>query len=220
MNSKKTTLLLIRVLERIISDKKTHALWLNTLSFLEYIGSRKMLKSLAAEHLDITLLSHINEETRHSLFFKRLSQKVLPKNMSFKKEEMICGDKAEAYFQKVDQLTKMIPNSNTILNYLYTSYLVETRAISVYKIYNKILERNNLFSIKAILQEEETHLQSVAESIRQIDPLSDYNMEKLKQKEYSFYFSLLHDLEEELNNSLPVSPQPFKENPSSVKQQI
>lgn len=199
MQTKKTTLLLIRILEKILSDTTVHARWLNTLSFLEYIGARKMLKALPAEQLDFTLLSHIQEESRHSLYFKKLAQKVLGKNLYFKKEEMICSQQAEEYFQNVDQKAQTFCRKNPTLNYLYTTYMVEIRALSVYNIYNKILERKEAsFRITNILTDEEAHMDFVIKAIKRLDPLADYNCEELKKAEHSFYFSLLHHLEEEV----------------------
>lgn len=199
MNSKKTTLLLIRILEKIVFDKKLHARWLNTLSFLEYIGARKMLKSLPAEHINNILLTHINEESRHSLFFKKLSKKVLGEDLFFKQEEMFCSQQAETYFQNVDKKAQTIADGENLLNYLYTTYMVETRAVSAYTIYNKILERNNFsFTLQALLKEEENHLDNTTSMIKELDPLWEQHLEQLKQAEYSLYFSLLHDLEEEL----------------------
>ncbi len=199
MQSKKTTLLLIKILERIISDKTTHSSWLNTLSFLEYIGTRKMLKSLPAHSLNETLLEHINEESRHSLFFKRLAKKVSGKDLSFHEHEMLCSKQAESYFQQIDQKSKTLSRSNTILNYLYTTYIVELRATLVYSIYNKILERNDFpFTVNCILKEEEKHLETVMYSIKKLDPFSEQNFEEIKEYEHQIYFTLLRNLEEEV----------------------
>ncbi len=215
MQSKKTTLLLIKILEKIVSNKDLHSYWLNTLSFLEYIGTRKMLKSLPAPILNETLLEHINEESRHSLFFKRLARKMSGKNLSFHNHEMLCPKKTENYFQQVDQEAKKISQSNTTLNYLYTTYIVESRATSVYSIYNKILENKSFsFTVNPILKEEEKHLETVIYSIRKLDPFSEQNFEELKEYEHQVYFTLLRHLEKEIFK-LPQPPNKMKHFPNT-----
>lgn len=218
MQSKKLTALLVRILEKIISDKKQHAYWLNTLSFLEYIGTRKILKSLPAKHFNVTLLEHINEEARHSLFFKKLAQKILKKNLSFHFDEMVCAKDAEAYFQKIDKKAKDFAQYNPLLNYLYTTYMIESRAVLVYSIYNKVLDRNNFpFSLNPVLKDEEKHLDFVVASIRQLDPFAEKHFEELKTCEYSEYFSLLISLEEKI--LLPVYKTSYLNKQQSVSKQ-
>ena len=203
MQSKKTNLLLIKILEKIVSDQNLHARWLNTLSFLEYIGTRKILKSLPAHIFDETLLEHMNEEARHSLFFKRLVKKISNKNLSFQGHEMLCPKQAENYFQQIDKQAETISRSNPILNYLYTTYIIESRATLVYIMYSKILIRNNFsFTINSIIKEEEQHLEMVMHSIRKLDPFSEQNFEELKESEHQIYFTLLRSLEAEVLKSL------------------
>ena len=199
MQTKKTTLLLIKILEKIVSDKELHGLWLNTLSFLEYIGTRKMLKALPASCLNETLLAHINEESRHSLFFKKLSHKVSGKQFFFAEHEMICSKEAENYFQQIDQEARSFSRSNPTLNYLYTTYTVELRAILLYSIYSKILKRNQLpFTLNFVLKEEEQHLAAVMQSIKTLDPFAEQNFEELKEFEHRAYFSLLRKIEQKI----------------------
>ena len=57
------------ILELIVSDRFIHAKWLNALSHLEYIGTRKIIKSQLSENIDYETLKHIHEESRHALFF-------------------------------------------------------------------------------------------------------------------------------------------------------
>ena len=128
VRTKKTTLLLLRILEKVISEPKLHSRFLNTLSYLEYIGSRKMLKSLPAPILNKTFLSHINEEVRHSLFLKSLAENLAQKKLGFKQHEMIASQAGSDYFQGVDHFALKFSFSNPVLNYLYTTYAVEERA--------------------------------------------------------------------------------------------
>ena len=194
--TKKTTLLLLTLLEEITSDDSIHARFLNTLSYMEYLGSRKMIKSLPSSILDKTFLDHINEETRHSLILKNLAQKLAKKNMGFKEEELIAGESAKNYFKEVDYYSFKFSFDNPILNYLYTTYSVEQRAVAFYSIYNEVLRKKGFsFSLSSILDDELGHLDSVLNEIKTKDFNWENNLDELSQFEHRKYFTLLIDME-------------------------
>ena len=200
IRTKKTTLLLLKILETVTSHKDLHAKFLNTLSYLEYIGARKMLKSLPASILDKTFLEHINEEIRHSLFLKSLAQNLAKKSSSFKEQELIAGSTASHYFQEVDHYGLKFSFSNPVLNYLYTTYAIEQRAILFYSLYNDILKKKNFpFSMQTILNDELEHLDHVLKKIQEMDPFWEVNLEEISQFEHQKYFSFLINLEKEVS---------------------
>ena len=212
MRTKKTTLLFLKILEKIISDKNRHACWLNTLSYLEYIGTRKMLKSLPAPILSRAFLDHIFEEARHSLFFKTLAQKTAQKNLSFKEHELLAGPSASAYFQQVDHYNKRFSFSNPVINYLYTSYTVEQRALVIYSLYDEVLKRKGFsFSLQPVLNDEKEHLDFVFKKIQKADPLWEKNLEDIHHFEHQKYFSFLIALEREVFD-IPFIPPPHQLN--------
>ena len=222
MRTKKTTLLLLKILEKIISSRSLHSRWLNTLSYLEYIGLRKMLKSLPAGLLDKTLLDHINEEARHSLFFKNLAQKTAQKNLSFKDDELLASQAGRAYFQQVDHYSLKF-SSDPAVNYLYTTYAVEQRAVVLYSLYNDLLKKQSCsFSLQPVLNDESRHLDCVLQKIQEMDPLWEKNLEEITHFEHQKYFSFLIDLEKEVFNSplMTAFPPLQKEIPSSYHQKI
>ena len=195
-NTKKTTLLLLRILEKVVSDKNLHSRWLNTLSYLEYIGTRKMLKSLPAHILSKAFLDHIHEEARHSLFFKNLAQKVAQKNLSFKDHELLAPQEGSDYFQQVDHYSVKFSFSNPVINYLYTTYTLEQRALSFYFLYDEMLKRKGFsFSLQSVLNDEKAHLDFVFKKIQKINPLWESNLEEISHFEHQKYFSFLITLE-------------------------
>ena len=198
---------MLKILETVTNNKKLHARFLNTLSYLEYIGSRKMLKSLPAEILNKSFLDHINEEVRHSLFLKNLAEKLEKASLGFKKQELIAGDSASHYFQEVDHysLRFSFSNSNPILNYLYTTYAIEQRALIFYSLYNDILKKKSFpFSMQSILNDEAEHLDHVLKKIQKIDPFWEVHQEEISQFEHQKYFSLLISLEKEVSEPSPL----------------
>ena len=207
MDSKKTIGLLARILEQITNDKALHARWLNTLSYLEYVGARKIIKAIPSGQISEAMLEHISEEARHSLFFKKLSQKLSGKKPGFHPFEIFASDSVRGYFQKTDHKAAEFSRSQTHLNYLYTSLAVERRALAVYSFYNKILSQKKFpFSLSALLREEERHLHFAEEAIRKEDPLYENSSEELMDFERQQYFCLLLAIEEELARCPPLFP--------------
>ena len=58
-------------LERIVAQPAIHARFINTLSRLEYVGARKLMKSQDSSGLDRETLQHLVEETRHAWMLKK-----------------------------------------------------------------------------------------------------------------------------------------------------
>ena len=194
-----------RALNGITKCQKTHGQWLNTLSFMEYIGARKILKALPASVLNETLLGHISEEAFHSLFFKKLARKVTGGDPRFKEEDMLAEEECEGYFQNIDKKSKEISKGDVLLNYLYTTWAVETRAVCVYSIYNRILKDGGFFfSLNSVLKDETGHLKQVENSIGERDENHKLHFQELMKFECREFSSLLCALEREVKRA-PLS---------------
>lgn len=210
LKTKKTTLLLLTLLEKISSNDSLHARFLNTLSYLEYIGTRKMLKSLPGSILDKTLLDHINEESRHSLILKSLAQKLAKKNMGFTEEEMIAGESAKNYFQEIDHHSLKFSFDNPILSYLYTTYAVEHRALVFYSLYNDLLKKKAFsFSLSSILDDELKHLDFVLNEIKSKDFNWENNLDEINHFEHKKYFGFLIELEKSVFGYEDLASPPY-----------
>ncbi len=158
-------------LRLIVQNKQKHAQWLNTLAFLEHIGSRKIIKSQDSTKLNFTVLQHISEEARHAFYFKKLACQVSKEDCpDFQEQYLIKGSLSENYFQSLDRKTaeelskqkNLEVKDKSMLNYLYTTWLIEERAIMLYNIYNDILKFHKApFNLNMILHEEDHHLKTI-----------------------------------------------------------
>ena len=183
-------------LRSLIQKKHFHARWLNTLAFLEHIGSRKIIKSQNSFVLDLELLRHIQEEASHAVFFKTLSLKIAPTLcLDFKEPNLLCGLDASNYFQSLDhfveeKLNELHAPQNAC--YLYTTWAIERRAIELYKHYNDLLKDYHFdFHLDLILKQEEQHLKDTVSSIEKLD--SKWNCSVLiKEFETRSYSRLLN----------------------------
>lgn len=190
----------------IIDDPSLHAGWLNTFSYLEYIGFRKIVKSQAAESLSLETLGHAVEEGRHALKLKRLAVKIGGSVFdSYQPERLLCGAEAEAYFQNLDRHCESVfvdfsSSQRARLTYLYVTLLVELRALEVYGLYQKFLHARRLpLFLQGLLKEEEGHLRSVESELQRKDPQFSHRLSEIKKVEEKLY----QDFVRALANRLP-----------------
>jgi hypothetical protein len=88
----------------VVADPALHARWLNTFSYLEFVGFRKIVKSQRAEVLTAAILGHACEEGRHALGLKKLAIMLGGAQFdSYAPEALLCGEDAAAYFQDLDK---------------------------------------------------------------------------------------------------------------------
>jgi hypothetical protein len=154
-----TSCKLTPVLIDIAADMMVHARFLNTLSLLEYVGARKILKSQQASSLTSELLSHVAEEIRHAQIFKRIALKMSGGVLgTYEHAHLLRGDLAVHYFQSIDRAVAGIA-PDAWYAYLLTTQLVEERAQILYPVYEPILAQAGFPGVlAAITKEEDAHL--------------------------------------------------------------
>ncbi|MCS3528998.1 hypothetical protein [Chryseobacterium sp. JUb7] len=169
-----------QLLEKIVQTNEAHARWLNTLSFMENAGARKIS---ACEHpfkVDLIQLKHAAEEHRHAYYLKKQIGKISPELCkNYRKEELLApvatrqylhalDIKACRYLQQVFSLTK---EELKYAAYLFVTYAIEVRADELYPVYQEILTKtSSKIMVKSIILEEEGHLE---EMISQLNEFSD-----------------------------------------------
>ena len=62
---------LASVLENIVNDNLLHSKWLNTLSYMENAGAKKISASEHKEEVTLLILKHAAEEHRHAYYLKK-----------------------------------------------------------------------------------------------------------------------------------------------------
>jgi hypothetical protein len=167
--------LLTAVRARLVSicaEPGTHARFLNTLSLMEHIGSRKIMASQGEARLSHDTLKHLAEETRHAYFFKRAAERLAGRALDYSSGETIAGASARLYMGRLDAAIAdaMTEASPLALPYLYMSLVVELRAIWFYRLYQEVLsERRSGISLASVLAEEELHLGAMLERVAVLD---------------------------------------------------
>jgi hypothetical protein len=193
---------------RIVADTDLHARWLNTFSYLEYVGFRKIVKSQRAEGLTAAILGHACEEGRHALLLKKLAMKLGGARFdSYAPEVLLCGEEAEAYFQELDQFcgdafSDRADEERVKLSYGYVTWLVERRALDVYGIYKKALGDSEIArKLGGLLAEEDKHLADVEALLQAADPGFAARSKEFEAVESSLYQTFIYALTGELSQT-------------------
>ncbi len=166
---------LSEVLPQIIANPSLHARMVNTLSRMEYVGTRKMLKARNSARVDNDGLMHIIEEASHALRLKRAAIKLNGGSetgiATYSDGHTLAGDAAENYLQQVDRACEKIVaecglegSDQSEANYVLSSVAIEVRADCFYPIYEQcLIEAGAPFSVASILKDEVKHLQEMSE---------------------------------------------------------
>ena len=196
----------------VVADPALHARWLNTFSYLEYVGFRKIVKSQRAEVLTAAILGHACEEGRHALGLKKLAIKLGGARFdSYAPEALLCGEEAEAYFQDLDQacaeaFAGRSEAERGKLTYGYVTWLVERRALDVYGIYKKALGDSDVArKLGGLLAEETKHLADVEALLHIGDPEFSTRSKEFEAVEAALYQNFIDALTRELARDAAIA---------------
>ncbi|MBA3239231.1 MAG: hypothetical protein H0T62_12905 [Parachlamydiaceae bacterium] len=165
------------ILSLIVNSNDFHAKWLNTLSYLENCGARKIAACEHPTFVKEEMLKHAAEEFRHALHLKRQIEKVTPTKMeSYVVSSMLGGATTLYYLTLLDlkasrYLKEIGLNKNCIkeVAYLLVTYAIELRAEELYPIYDAALRHaGSRVTVKSILLEEKEHLEEMKKGIQSI----------------------------------------------------
>lgn len=134
------------LIEQIILSPAIHIRWLNTLSYLENCGAKKIA---AAEHplyVKEEMLKHAAEEFRHALHLKRQIQKISNEPLPHYASSMILGgETSRHYLNRLDiQGSRHLKNQGLEKQtaYILVTYAIERRADELYRIYHEVLKKS------------------------------------------------------------------------------
>ena len=152
-------------LSAIIKDREAHAKFMNMLSMLEHMGSRKIMVSQMhkGETLTEDTLKHLAEEARHAYFFKRQAERAAGKSLDgWTEENTTARVPALMYFGRMDAGISKIVGDDAA--YGWVSLIIELRACWLYTIYQEALEGSDYqLSLKSLIAEEDGHLAEMYE---------------------------------------------------------
>ena len=158
------------VLKKIVSDDVLEARWLKTVSILEYIGSRKISKTVAQKYPILEILEHLSDETRHAYAFAKLSEKM----SEGKAVTPLCVEEGLHYFQTLDQnlsdyVKNLLGHEDMYASYLFVTCAIERRAMSLYPYYQSITSHGFVRDeLRQVIVEESNHRKPIEDKVSQI----------------------------------------------------
>ncbi|TCC90271.1 hypothetical protein EZ428_13405 [Pedobacter frigiditerrae] len=168
---------LTSILENIVNDNLLHSKWLNTLSYMENAGAKKISASEHKEEVTLLILKHAAEEHRHAYYLKKQLAK-LDETVckTYSNAELLAPSHTKYYLNTLDVLVCRYLKNHFNLSgydlkfaaYLFVTYAIEVRADELYPIYQDILTaKESRVTVKSIILEEEGHLEEMLNQLRE-----------------------------------------------------
>ncbi|WP_316789230.1 hypothetical protein [Pedobacter frigoris] len=164
------------ILENIVNDNSLHAKWLNTLSYMENAGAKKISASEHKENVNLIILKHAAEEHRHAYYLKKQLDKLdgeLCK--TYTNDELLTPNQTKFYLNALDVAVCRYLKQEFNLSgydlkfaaYLFVTYAIEVRADELYPVYQQVLTNaGSKVTVKSIILEEEGHLEEMLNQLR------------------------------------------------------
>ena len=168
------------ILENIVDNNILHAKWLNTLSYMENAGAKKISASEHKENVSLIILKHAAEEHRHAYYLKKQLDKLeggLCK--TYTNDELLTPNHTKFYLNALDVAVCRYLKQHFNLSgyelkfaaYLFVTYAIEVRADELYPVYQEVLTNaGSRVTVKSIILEEEGHLEEMLNQLRSFSP--------------------------------------------------
>ncbi|MFC4210784.1 hypothetical protein ACFOWA_06310 [Pedobacter lithocola] len=159
------------ILKSIVADNVLHSKWLNTLSYMENAGAKKISASEHKENVNLIILKHAAEEHRHAYYLKKQLSK-LDESLckTYTNAELLSPNQTKYYLHALDIAVCRYLKAEFNLSgyelkfaaYLFVTYAIEVRADELYPIYQSVLDNaKSKVNVKSIILEEEGHLEEM-----------------------------------------------------------
>lgn len=197
-----------RFLDLVVKTPGLEAMWLNTLSLLEHIGSCKIKSAVGDRHDRTDVLDHAADEARHAIALKRHAALIKDS------DDYLNKDEALKYFSRLDHesnqwIDEQLGQSSTWRAYLVTTALIEQRALRLYPAYQQRTTHTSLQrELKRLVGEEMKHRLQIEEAAKdQVSSISQ-GWEKLLEREDRLFAQFITAMTQALEaNEASVSAQ-------------
>ena len=152
---------LLDFLGAVTSAPSAELEWIDLLSQLEYVGCRKIVKSIGFESVSLEVLRHVSEEASHAYLLKAVVEEGGVAGRSWR--DGLFAEAGWGYFQNLDRRISALPGSDG-LRYPAVSWAIERRVLVVYPAYLRATRNESLKrALRRILAQEERHGAQFAE---------------------------------------------------------
>ncbi|MDQ0781806.1 hypothetical protein [Chryseobacterium sp. W4I1] len=198
-----------QLLEKIVQDGGTHAKWLNTLSYMENAGARKISKCEHPVSVTLIQLKHAAEEHRHAYYLKKQIGKIDSELCkTYEADELLAPIATRQYLHSLD--VKVCRYLQTAFNlnkeelkfaaYLFVTYAIEVRADELYPVYQDILTKeSSKIMVKSIILEEEGHLEEMIDQLNEFSADWQQHAETILTLEKELHDQWINAIAEEVS---------------------
>jgi hypothetical protein len=166
------------ILLTLVSSNELHSKWINTLSYLENCGARKIAACEHPTQVKEEMLKHASEEFRHAHYLKRQIERVSAAVIhDYSLPYLLGGMRCIHYLSLLDlKVSRFLSQTGAFsksaikeMAYLLVTYAIELRAEELYPIYEQILRKGgSKVTVKSILLEEQEHLSEMRKNIEKL----------------------------------------------------
>jgi hypothetical protein len=164
------------ILPFFIAHPLRHAKWLNTLSYLENCGARKIARSEDPQTVSKEVLKHAAEEFRHAFYLKQqIATRLKHFLPTYQTEMLIGGNQTLRYLDRLElHICRLLKTQMPLIEipqlkhyaYLLVTYAIELRASELYPLYQELLiQARSPISVRSILLDEKGHLEEMEREI-------------------------------------------------------
>jgi bacterioferritin (cytochrome b1) len=172
------------ILIKLLLNDSLHALWLNTLSYLENCGARKIASCEHPAEVKEEMLKHAAEEFRHAYYLKRQLSKLGQHLEDYRLSYLLGGWRAFHYVNSLDlQISRLLSRKGNFNEYAYllVTYAIELRARELYPIYQRCLKATgSKVLVASIVLEEEEHLNEIEAQLARMENAEPFMEESCK----------------------------------------
>jgi hypothetical protein len=146
---------LLHFLRKVSASDAWELEWIDLLSQLEYVGCRKIVKSVGFEAVTLEILRHVSEEASHAYLLKSVAEQGGLGSRSWRDGRF--SEAGWGYFQELDRRISALPGAEGY-RYPGVSWAVERRVLVLYPAYLEITRNEALKRVlRRILAQEEKH---------------------------------------------------------------
>lgn len=196
------------LLSNIVKNNSLHSKWLNTLSYMENAGARKISAAEHKEEVTLLILKHAAEEHRHAYYLKKQLVKLDEGACkTYRNSELLAANHTRFYLNTLDvqvcrylkQHFKLSSVDLKFAAYLFVTYAIEVRADELYPIYQSILTQNNSkVTVKSIILEEEGHLEEMINQLNEFSPEWEKHAQEIIKIEEGMFADWVKGLQQEV----------------------
>jgi len=193
---------------KILSDLNLHARWLNSLSFMENAGARKISKYEDPIRTNIIVLKHAAEEARHAYYLKKQIEKLVPAGYpDYSHQYLLAPRTSTQYLYRLDIAACRYLKTNLGLvgrnlhhgAYLLVTYAIELRADGLYGVYQDALTAcRSKVNVKSIIAEEEGHLEEMTKMLQDFHPQWEAIAADIVQIEQELFYNWIGEIAQSL----------------------